>query len=186
MDGVWSAEGTSPAAIDAALRRLLEERHAESSAYAPARVLNLVAVIDREWRGEIQNRLERVGRYHPSRTIVCAIEPRRTTLDAWATMSSPNGSGGGDLAVGEERVELTIGEEHLGRLETIVDPLLVPDLETLVWSPHGHPEAVDALMGLADVLPALGPSAVEGRRETEEREQPLGVEEEADPGDPAL
>jgi anti-anti-sigma regulatory factor len=48
------------------------------------------------------------------------------------------------------------------------------------------------LMGLGDVLPPLGPrSALEGlegieaRREAEEREQALRVEEEADPGDPA-
>ena len=42
---------------------------------APARVLNLVVIVDREWRGEILNRLERVGRYHPSRLILCAVEP---------------------------------------------------------------------------------------------------------------
>jgi glucose-6-phosphate dehydrogenase assembly protein OpcA len=148
----WSAEDTTPSAVEAALRRLLEERHAETSAYAPARVLNLVVVIDRAWRGEIENRLERVGRYHPSRTIVCAVEPRRTTMDAWATMSADGASAAGEIAVGEERVELTIGEQHARRLETIVDPLLVPDLETLIWSPHGHPDAVEALRGLADVV----------------------------------
>ena len=38
------------------------------------------------WRGEIINRLEQVGRYHASRTIVCAVEPRRATIDASATM----------------------------------------------------------------------------------------------------
>ena len=147
----WSAEDTTPDAIDSALRRLLEERHAEGGAYAPARVLNLVAVIDRDWRGEIENRLERVGRYHPSRTIICSVERRRTTMDAWATLSADT-SGPREIAVGEERVELTIGEAHLSRLETIVDPLLVPDLETLVWAPHGHEEAIDALRGLADVV----------------------------------
>ena len=56
--------------------QLLNERHAEDEAYVPARVLNLVVVVDREWRGEIANRLERVGRYHPSRTILCAVERR--------------------------------------------------------------------------------------------------------------
>ena len=44
----------------------------------PARVLNLVVIADREWRGEIQNRLENVGRYHASRTILCAVEQGRT------------------------------------------------------------------------------------------------------------
>jgi glucose-6-phosphate dehydrogenase assembly protein OpcA len=149
---VWSGRDTTPAEIDAALRNLLAERHAQDESFAPARVLNLVAIVEREWRGEIENRLEAVGRFHPSRTIVCAVEPRRTTIDAWASMSAEAAEAGGAIRVGEERVELTIGEAHLERLETIVDPILVPDLSTLVWAPHGHEQAVDALLGLAQVV----------------------------------
>jgi glucose-6-phosphate dehydrogenase assembly protein OpcA len=151
--GVWSAEGTSPSAIEAALRHLLEEQHQQSDAYAPARVLNLVAIVDREWRGEIVNRLERLGRFHPSRTIICAIEPGRKTLDAWATMScGDTDPGPGSVVVCEERVEVDIGPSHVGGLASIVDPLIVPDLTTLVWAPHGHDDAVDALADLADVV----------------------------------
>jgi glucose-6-phosphate dehydrogenase assembly protein OpcA len=149
--GVWSAEATTPSAIEAALRHLLEEQHQRSDAYAPARVLNLVAIVDREWRGEIINRLERVGRFHPSRTIVCAIESGRSTMDAWATMSCDVEPVPGSLAVCEERVEVEIGPKHVHGLASIVDPLIVPDLATVVWAPHGHDEAVDALTGLADV-----------------------------------
>jgi len=148
---VWSAEDTSPSEIEGALRRLLEEQHARDAAYAPARVLNLVAIVDREWRGEIVNRLERVGRYHPSRTIVCAVERGRDKLSAWATMSCHAGDGDGTIAVAEERVEVDLGPEHIERLATIVDPLVVPDLSTVVWAPHGHTTAVDALTELADV-----------------------------------
>ena len=143
MEGVWSAEDTTPGAIDGALRKMLAERHAEDD-YVPARVLNLIAVVDEEWRGEIENRLENVGRFHPSRTIICAVEPRRDSLDAWATLAGSGGDGA------EERVELKVGEKHVTNLETIVDPLLVPDLTTLVWSPHSHPEAIDALTEIAD------------------------------------
>ena len=78
-------QDTTPAAIEAALRRAARaSSHERDEAYAPARVLNLVVVVDREWRGEIANRLERVGRYHPSRTILCAVEDGRTTIDAWS------------------------------------------------------------------------------------------------------
>jgi glucose-6-phosphate dehydrogenase assembly protein OpcA len=150
--GVWSEQGTSPGKIEAALRHLLEEQHAADEAYVPARVLNLVAIVDREWRGEVVNRLEHLGRFHPSRTIVCAMEHGRTSLDAWATMACDQEASGGGIAVCEERVEIDVGPQHLERLATIVDPLLVHDLSTLVWSPHGHPEAVDALIGLADVF----------------------------------
>ena len=80
---VWSEQDTSPGRIETALRQLLQESYAED-AFVPARVLNLIAVVDREWRGEVENRLERVGRYHPSRTIICSIDRDRTTLDAVA------------------------------------------------------------------------------------------------------
>src|ERR687890_443429 len=89
-ENVWSEQDTKPTAVEAALRRLLAERHAEDEGFAPARVCNLIAIVDADWRGEIENRLERVGRFHPSLTVV--------------------------------------------------------------WSPHGHDSAVDALLGMAEVV----------------------------------
>jgi glucose-6-phosphate dehydrogenase assembly protein OpcA len=152
MEGVWTAQDTTPAAIEAALRDLLKRRHAQNEAYVPARVLNLVVIADREWRGEILNRLERVGRYHPSRTILCAVENGRETLDAWATMTVTGDPRPGEIALCHEQVVVDLGPRHLKRLDTIVDPLVVSDIATLVWSPHGHPEAVDSLLRLAQVV----------------------------------
>lgn len=149
---VWAAENTTPADIDSALRRLLEEQHVRGEAYAPARVLNMVAVVDAAWRGEILNRLERVGRYHPSRTVLCAVEDGRTTLDASARLSA-DGSGDPSLmSVVEERVDIRMGPSHVRRLDAIVDPLILPDLTTVVWAPHGHHDAIEAMLGLADVV----------------------------------
>jgi hypothetical protein len=160
MKGVWGARDTTPSEIEAALRNLLKERHAEMEAYVPARVLNLVVIVDREWRGEIMNRLERVGRYHPSRTILCAVERGRTTLDAFATslsegdgmhsrmsIASPDA-----VVVGQERVEIDCGPQHLRHLASIVDPLVVTDLATVVWSPHGHHEALESVLKLCQVV----------------------------------
>jgi len=149
---VWSARDCSPDAIEAALRQLLHMRYERHEGYVPARVLNMVAIVDREWKGEVQNRLEGVGRYHASRTILVAVEPGRTTLDAWASLHSDvDLVEPGQLALTHEDVEVDIGPKHVPNLLTIVDPLLVRDLITIVWSPHGHPEAVDALLDLADV-----------------------------------
>jgi glucose-6-phosphate dehydrogenase assembly protein OpcA len=149
---VWSAEDTSPSEVDVALRRLLMERHAEDEAFVPARVLNLIAIVDADWRGEIENRLERLERFNPSRTILVAVERKRTTIDARVSMGAEAGEGAGAIHVGEELVELWIGESHLGKLLTIVDPLIVPDLATLAWSPHGYDEAVESLVGLVGVV----------------------------------
>jgi glucose-6-phosphate dehydrogenase assembly protein OpcA len=149
---VWSAEDTTPAAIEEALRGLLQRQYAEDGAHAPARVLNLAVVVDREWRGEILNRLEQVGRYHASRTILCAVEPGRETIDASVVMTVQGDAAPGELTLIRERLLLDVGEKHLAKLDTVVDPLVVTDLPTLVWSPHGHPEAVDALLHVSQVV----------------------------------
>jgi glucose-6-phosphate dehydrogenase assembly protein OpcA len=148
-DKVWRATDTTPGEIDAALRRMLAEIHQESDSYVPARVLNLVVIVDREYSGEIANRLSKVGRYHPSRTVVCAVEPKRTTLDAVATIAAPAEPKPGEFAMTRETVLVACGRKHLARLDTIVDPLVVTDLTTVTWSPHGHQEAVDSLLRLS-------------------------------------
>ncbi|HEV3072574.1 MAG TPA: glucose-6-phosphate dehydrogenase assembly protein OpcA [Solirubrobacteraceae bacterium] len=151
-DAVWSAQGTTPDAIEAALCELLKERHAENGGYVPARVLNLVAFVDSRWSGEIANRLRGVGRYHASRTIVLSYERTRERLDARASVAATGEPGPGELALLRETVVVEIGERHLDDLVTIADPLVVRDLPTLLWSPHGHLEAVEALLSLAQTV----------------------------------
>jgi glucose-6-phosphate dehydrogenase assembly protein OpcA len=148
----WSGQDCTPSDIEEALRHLLQEEHARDGAHAPARVLNLVVVVDREWRGEVLNRLEQVGRYHASRTILCTVERGKDTIDASAVMTIEGESRAGEMMLMRERVMLELGEKHLDKLDTIVDPLVVTDLPTVVWSPHGHPEAVDALLNIAQIV----------------------------------
>ncbi len=150
--GIWSEQDTTPGAIEAAIRQLLQEQYARDGACAPARVLNLVVVVDREWRGEILNRLERVGRYHPSRLILCAVESGRQTIDATVAITTESDREPGEPELVRERIVLDLGPRHLEKLNSIVDPLVVSDIATVTWSPHGHPEAVDALLHLSQVM----------------------------------
>jgi hypothetical protein len=120
---------------------------------APTRLLNLVAIVDAGLRDQIDERLRGAGRLQPSRLVVCAVQEgcRRVTVRAGAgaadALPVP-----GRVAVAYERVELTVEPEHLPALDTIVDHLLVRDLATMVWSPHGYDEGVDALRRLAEVV----------------------------------
>ena len=114
----------------------------------------MVCVVDKAWSGEVANRLRNVGRYHASRTIVLAVEPKRTRLDAVATIASDVHPKAGEFALLRETVIVDVGEKHLPALDTIVDPLVVTDLPTVLWSPHGHPEAVDVLLGAGPGRPA--------------------------------
>ncbi len=151
-DTVWREHDTTPAAIEAALREMLIERHAESEFYVPARVLNLICVVDRDWSGEIANRLRAVGRFHPSRTIVCSVSPKRSSLDAVATVAASATPEPGSLALTRETVVIDVGARHIPNLDTIIDPLVVTDLATMVWAPHGHWDAVDALRGMSQIV----------------------------------
>src|SRR5215207_8669747 len=147
---VWRERDTTPSKVEAALRQLLIERYHDEDAFVPARVLNLVVVVDGEFRGEVENRLERVGRYHPSRLVICAVHGGRKTIDAWCSVAAERAEG--PFSLGREQVELDIGDRHLKALDTIVDALLVPDLATVVWAPHAHAEAVDAMRRLMQVV----------------------------------
>ena len=120
-EDVWSEQDTNPDAIEAALRDLLRRRHAENENLAPARVLNLVVILDRDWKGEISNRLERVGRYHASRTVVCAVEAGRDDArrDRDRQLRGPGPrQARGDPRAGRDRPR----PGHLDALQTIVDP----------------------------------------------------------------
>jgi hypothetical protein len=151
-DAVWSAQGTTPDAIEAALRDLLIQRHAENDAYVPARVLNMIAFVDREWSGEIANRLRGVGRYSASRLLVLSYEPRRERLDARVTIAAEGEPGPGKLALLRETVIVELGDRHLDDLLTIADPLVITDLPTLLWSPHGHADVFDVLLALSQAV----------------------------------
>jgi hypothetical protein len=151
-DAVWSAQGTTPDAIEAALRDLLVQRHTENEKYVPARVLNMIAFVDREWSGEIANRLRGVGRYSPSRLLVLAYEPRRERLDARVTIVSEGEPAPGEFALLRETVVVELGDRHLDDLLTIADPLVVTDLPTLLWSPHGHYDIVEVLLALSQAV----------------------------------
>jgi glucose-6-phosphate dehydrogenase assembly protein OpcA len=128
------------------------EFHGQNPGYVPGRALNLVCVVDREWSGEIANRLRRVPRAHASRTIVCAVEPGRGSLDAVATIAADVDPAAGEFALLRETIVLSVGAAHLRELDSVVNPLVVTDVPTVVWSPHAHDEAVDALLGIAQVV----------------------------------
>ena len=151
-DGFWSAEDTSPQEVAEALSRLLDQRDQGSDrAVAPGRALNLVAVVPGRRRGEVAERLEAIGRSQPCRTVVCGVDEGRRSMDAWATITCEVPDHPGALTICRETVALELGPAHLPLLESILDPLLVNDVVTVLWAP-AHPEAVDSLCAETDFL----------------------------------
>src|SRR3954462_14115018 len=99
MDDVWREDDTTPGAIEAALRKLFAQRHKEERAYVPARVMNMVVIVDKDFRGEVENRLQRVGRFHPSRLILVSVESGRQRLSAVVGIGTHGGDRSGPASV---------------------------------------------------------------------------------------
>src|SRR3954453_16273316 len=104
MDYIWRESDTTPTRIEAALRDLEVRRQGDNDhPFVPARVMNLGAIVDPESRGEIENRLRRVGRSHPSRLVLGAVEEGRTSIDAWAGVGTDDAvPAPGHIAVAHE------------------------------------------------------------------------------------
>ena len=149
-DAVWNEHDTTPDAIEAALRRLLAERHAENESFVPARVLNMITFVDDEWSGEIANRLRRVGNYNASRLLVLSYDPRRDSLDARVSIASDVDPEPGQLALLREIVVVRIApapgrpadDRRPARGHRPADTPLVS-----AWSPGGRRHAAGALAG---------------------------------------
>ncbi|HTR72962.1 MAG TPA: glucose-6-phosphate dehydrogenase assembly protein OpcA [Solirubrobacteraceae bacterium] len=152
-DAAWSEEGTTPDAIEGALRELLAERARSGGqdggdGFVPARVLNMVVFVESSHADEVAERLQGVGRYHASRTVLLSYDPDRESLNAQVSIAAEGEPGPGEMALLRETALVEIGERHLDDLATIADPLVISDLPTLLWSPNGHSDTADALLGL--------------------------------------
>jgi anti-anti-sigma regulatory factor len=110
-------------------------------------------------RASISRLCERAG------TLIRGIDARHVVCDVGALVD-PN--------------EVTI--EALARLQ-----LTVGRVGCRFRVRHACEELRDllALSGLSDVIPLVVESSLDPQREVEHREEPLRVQEEADPGDPA-
>jgi glucose-6-phosphate dehydrogenase assembly protein OpcA len=154
-EDVWSAQATTPDAVESALREMLRKRHQEAARLVPARVLNLVVVVDAELRGEVSGRLERIRQYHPSRTVICSVRSDGDgSFDARAVLAynQPADGGSGPPGVIREQVDLRVGVARIGDLGAIVDPILLSELPTVLWCPHGHLDQVESLLAVSEVV----------------------------------
>jgi glucose-6-phosphate dehydrogenase assembly protein OpcA len=147
---VWQQDDVDPGAVEEAMLALERERFHRRGGKLPARALNLVVVVDADYTGEIVRRLDAVGRNAPSRTVLVRVHARRTGLSARVTITTVH-EGTPDEA-STELVTLDVADRHLSRLDSIVDPMVMTDVPTLLWAPHGHVGALEALGTLGQTV----------------------------------
>ena len=154
IDRVWHEQDTTPAEIEAALRELLAQRHARGRGLrAGARPEPRLHRRQASGSGEIANRLAASAATTPrarSSAPSSAGAPRSTP---WPRSHGGRPPSRGELALlprdGRRRRAASSTSQQL---DTIVDPLVVTDLATCVWSPHGHPRRSTRCCGIAQVV----------------------------------
>jgi len=149
---VWSAPATPPAAVDAALRELLARYHERVRRHAPSRAANLVVVVDASRYREIEQQLDWAARLHTSRMLVCVVNPGQRTVGATARLLVDEQPRPDAWSFSHDHVVLTVGETHARHLETVVGPLLIRDLPTLLWAPRIGHDGFESLVGLAEAI----------------------------------
>ncbi|EHN11584.1 opcA protein [Patulibacter medicamentivorans] len=147
---VWQQDDVDPAGVEEAMRALERERFRQRSAL-PARALNLVTVVDADDADEVVRRLAATGGNAPSRSILLRVHPDRSRLSARVTLAA-DGDAGDRTSAMNELVTVDVGLRHLSRLESIVDPMVLTDVPTLLWAPHDHRGAIESLVPLAQTV----------------------------------
>ena len=126
MDDVWREDDTTPGAVEAALRQ-----HVRRAPQGGARVrAGARDEHGRDRRQGLPRRDREPARARRPLPPVAAGAGRGRAgapqrLSATVRIGTEDAPRAGSIAVGRERVELMIGERHLPKLDTIVDPLLV-------------------------------------------------------------
>lgn len=146
----WSAEDTTPAAIERALGDLLVRYHARVPTHAPARALTLLVIVDPAEHAALERQLTRVARRYASRTVVCLVKPGQQRIDATARLTGTERPPPGAWSFTHEHVLLTVGERHLAHLDSILRWLLLRDVPALVWSPAIDRTRLQATLPLAE------------------------------------
>jgi glucose-6-phosphate dehydrogenase assembly protein OpcA len=146
--GQWIGRSVTVDDVLGALSML--RRKAERTAVRTAVVNLVVAAGDLESAERTSAAMRRLGAHHPRRTTVIVTEPGPPqVLDATVSLYEAEAAG---RHVWWEEVGLTVRGRMLDHVDSVVAPLTLPDLLTVVWFPSAPPAPHHPLVGLADTV----------------------------------
>jgi glucose-6-phosphate dehydrogenase assembly protein OpcA len=165
----WRGEDVRLDQVVAELARLNRSLQAHGHGHAMARTLNLiVAPASSAAASAVDDALAGLGAHSPSRTLVLRRH-RAGRLDAELEIESEIPDAAGRVGVSHDRVTLTADDSRLEHAASLLAPLLLSDLPTVLWLPE--PESpipdprlvdraqqilVDSTAGDGSDLPRLG------------------------------
>jgi glucose-6-phosphate dehydrogenase assembly protein OpcA len=139
----WVGTGITVDDINAELDRLHRDAGGQGRVLALARTLNLIVVpcSDRHETG-VERALDRLGDHTPSRTLVLR-EHGETRVDATIVMECQAPTTAGRVGLCQDRVLLSVDAARLEHSASLLAPLLVSDLPTVLWLPEPRSEIPD-------------------------------------------
>jgi glucose-6-phosphate dehydrogenase assembly protein OpcA len=147
----WQGEGVRVGAVLDALDRM---RHGEQRTATRTSVVSLVVLATDE--AEEQRACEatrRLGGRHPGRTITVRCvggDPEADSrVDATVTLEGSEAEG---VDIWWENVGLCVSGRAAGHLDSLVEPLALPDLPCVLWFVGRLPQPADPLLDVADVV----------------------------------
>jgi glucose-6-phosphate dehydrogenase assembly protein OpcA len=139
----WVGTGVTAEDINAELDRLHRGAGGQSRVLAWARTLNLIVVPCSDRREKsVERALDRLGNHTPSRTLVLR-EHGVERLDANLIMECQSPASAGHVGLCHDRVLLSLDPARLEHSASLLAPLLVSDLPTVLWLPEPRSEVPD-------------------------------------------
>ncbi|MDP9071016.1 MAG: glucose-6-phosphate dehydrogenase assembly protein OpcA [Actinomycetota bacterium] len=148
--GAWRREG---ARVGEVLDALAELRRGQHRTATRTSVVNLVVLATSAAEGERAcSTIHRLGGRHPGRTIVLVCDEgsgRAPGLDAEVLLREAEAEG---QASWSEELTLRVRGPVLDHLDSLIEPLTLPDLPVVVWLVSRLVQPSDALLAAADAV----------------------------------
>jgi glucose-6-phosphate dehydrogenase assembly protein OpcA len=131
----WRGQGVSLEQVVSAVNDLHRAHQRDGARHALARTLNLIVAPSSGAGAGIDAALAALGAHSPSRTLVlCRHGSDR--LDAEAILECRLADAAGTVGVCHDRVVLMADDARLEHAASLVAPLLLSDLPTVLWLPE--------------------------------------------------
>lgn len=145
----WSAEHVR---VGDVLDALDELRRTEQLSATRAAVMTLVLLARDPAEAErAVSAIHLLGGHHPARTVVL-VDHRTSGRDGVDATVRLVGSQAAGLPIWAEDVQLVVSGPVASHLDSLIEPLTLPDLPVVVWFVDGLPAPHDPLLAAADVM----------------------------------
>ena len=142
----WVGKGVTAEDIKGELDRVHRAAGGPGRVLALARTLNLIVVPCSDRREKsVEKALDRLGNHTPSRTLVLR-EHGKDRVDANLVVECVSPVAAGHVGMCHDRVLLTMDPSRLEHSASLLAPLLVTDLPTILWLPEPRSPIPDAAL----------------------------------------